>query len=62
MEMSPNREHLWVCVYNKNADTELKGKLLVVNPATMTVEKVFPGISALEVFVHGALCVALKRF
>ena len=45
MEMSPNREHLWVCVYNKNADTELKGKLLVVNPATMTVEKVFPGIS-----------------
>mgnify|MGYP000022912476 FL=1 len=45
MEMSPNREHLWVCVYNKNADTELKGKLLVVNPATMAVEKVFPGIS-----------------
>ena len=45
MEMSPNREHMWVCVYNKNADTELKGKLLIVNPATMTVEKTIKGIS-----------------
>ena len=45
MEMSPNREHLWVCVYNKTADTELKGKLLIVNPATMAVEKTIKGIS-----------------
>ena len=45
MEMSSDQEHLWMCVYNKNATTALKGKLLVVNPVTMQIEKTIEGIS-----------------
>lgn len=45
MEMSTDQEHLWVCVYNKNARTTLKGKLLIVNPVTMQIEKTIEGIS-----------------
>ena len=45
MEMSPNQEHLWVCVYNRNAKTELKGKLLIINPVTLQIEKTINGIS-----------------
>lgn len=43
--ISPDQEHLWVCVYNPNAPTQLKGKLLIYNADNLTLEKTFKGIS-----------------
>ena len=42
---SPNEEHIYVCVYNPNATTELKGRLLILNADTLEVEKEYKGIS-----------------
>lgn len=43
--LSEDEQHLYVCVYNPAAKTELKGKLLVVNADRMTIEKTFSGIA-----------------
>lgn len=45
MKLSPSEDYLYVCVYNPNAKTELKGKLLIVNTDNLKIEKVFEGIS-----------------
>lgn len=45
MKLSPSEDYLYVCVYNPNAKTELKGKLLIVNTDNLKVEKVFEGVS-----------------
>lgn len=43
--LSPDQEHLWVCVYNPDAPTQPKGKLLIYNADNLTLEKTFKGIS-----------------
>lgn len=45
MKLSPSEDYLYVCVYNPNAKTELKGKLLIVNTDNLKIEKVFEGVS-----------------
>ncbi len=43
--LSPDQEHLLVCVYNPSAHTELKGRLLIYNADQLTLEKTYNGIS-----------------
>lgn len=45
MKLSPSEDYLYVCVYNSNAKTELKGKLLIVNTDNLKIERVFEGVS-----------------
>lgn len=45
MAISPDELYLYVCVYNPQAKTELKGKLLIMNVKTLKIVKEFPGIS-----------------
>ena len=45
MTVSPEGQYLYVCVYNKNAKTDLKGKLLVFDIDKMELKKTFEGIS-----------------
>lgn len=45
MTVSPDGQYLYVCVYNKNAKTDLKGKLLVFDIDKMELKKTFEGIS-----------------
>lgn len=45
MAVSPNGQYLYVCVYNEDAKTDLKGRLLVVNIDNMEIIKTFEGIS-----------------
>ena len=45
MAVSPNGQYLYICVYNEDAKTDLKGRLLVVNINNMEIVKTFEGIS-----------------
>ena len=45
MAISQSYIYLYVCVYNPQAKTELKGKLLIMNVKTLKIVKEFPGIS-----------------